>query len=123
MFIIPDIIINKLLSGQSCFFDNRKMELSDYKCVHYLGLINLNPGYPLFQEEVYVAILNEIDYGFKYSSHSADRHHLIVINSHTLDSINNDETLDFFTDYDLGHFKNILNTWTPDEIKLQVIFT
>ncbi len=124
MFIIPDGIINMLLHDQSYFYDNHKeMKLSDYKCVHYLGNINLNPGYPYHKEEVYVAILNELDFGFKYSSHSADRHHLIVINSHTLDDINEDKDLDFFTDWNLSLFKNILNTWTPAEIKMQVIFT
>ncbi len=124
MFVIPDTILDMLLPAQSSLFDNHKeIKLSDYKHVHYLGNINLNSSYPNQKEEVYVAILNEPDYGFKYSSHMNNHHHLIVINSHTLDSINKDEDPDFLTDYDLSLFKNILNTWTSDEIKLQVIFT
>jgi hypothetical protein len=124
MFVIPDTILEMLMPKPSSFFDNHKeVKLSDYKHVHYLGNINLNSSYPSQTEHVYVATLSEPDFGFKYSSHTNNHYHLIVINSHTLDSINKDEDLDFLTDYDLSLFKNILNTWTSDEIKLQVIFT
>ncbi len=121
--IIPDCIVEKLKSDPSSLFDNHiPLTISDYKCVHYIGLINLNKSYPQTTYYTYVGILAKEDPSFHYSATYSNGYDLLTFNQSTFDAILNDENVDIFTDYDLTKLKTILYTWTQEEIKIQVIF-
>ena len=119
---ISKTLIDMLLLEQSSLFDNhKKINLSDYRHIHYLGFSSIKSS--TYQHQVYVATLNQHDYKFHYSTHTNNYHHLIVMNYQSLNNIIDNKKLDFIIDYDLNIFKKILKTWTPEEIRLQVIFS